>query len=68
LFRRLILAPRDPLAAAYREAIGAADDLGFDLSAHADAARDYIAKWITNKFEVSAAVIDKRMRYDGIFR
>jgi hypothetical protein len=67
-FAGLILAPRGPLAAAYREAIRAADALGFDLSAHADAARDYIAAWIAKKFEISAAVIDKRMRYDGIFQ
>jgi hypothetical protein len=67
-FGGLILAPREPLAAAYRNAVRVADGLGFDLSAHADAARDYIATWIAKKFEVSAAVIDKRLRYDGIFQ
>lgn len=64
-FAGLVLAPRKPLAEAYREAVRVADEAGLDLERNADVARQYIATSIAKVFGVSGAVIEKRLVYDG---
>lgn len=66
-FAGLVLAPRDPLTRAYRDACRFAQEQGIDPEANLDIARDYIARAIGDLFEVSATVIDKRLVKDGIW-
>jgi hypothetical protein len=66
-FAGLVLAPQAPLRAAHDDAVQATRDAGIDPGLNLDFARDYIATWIARRFEVSAAVIDKRLVYDGIW-
>lgn len=44
-----------------------ADEAGFDLERNLDVARQYMATSIGRVFEVSAAVIEKRLVYDGVW-
>lgn len=66
-FAGLVLVPRDPLAGAFREAVRRADEVGIDLKAAPDVARQYVATSIGRLFEVSTAVVDKRLGYDGVW-
>jgi len=66
-FAGLLLVPRDPLARAYRDAVRAADQAGFDLAGNLDVAKHYMATSIAKIFEVSAAVIEKRLVYDALW-
>ncbi len=56
-----------PLDAAYRAALRAADEAGFDVERNLDIARQYVATSISKVFDVSSAVIEKRLVYDGIW-
>lgn len=49
-FAGLLLVPRDPLARAYRDAVRAADQAGFDLAANLDVAKHYMATSIAKIF------------------
>lgn len=64
-FAGLALAPRGPLAAAYRAAEQAADEAGFDLDRNLEIAKEYIATSIGRVFAVSGAVIERRLVSDG---
>lgn len=66
-FAGLVLVPRRPLEAAYRAATQVADEAGFDLVRNLEIAKEYIATSISRVFDVSAAVIEKRLGYDGIW-
>ncbi len=66
-FAGLVLAPRDPLDQAYREARRSADEAGIDIEANVHLARHYVSSSIATIFEVSAEVIDRRLVFDGIF-
>ena len=66
-FAGLVLVPRDPLERAYRAAKQAADEAGFDLDRNLEVARQYVATSIGKVFAISAAVVEKRLGYDGIW-
>jgi hypothetical protein len=64
-FAGLVLAPRESLDRAYRAARQAADEAGFDLDRNLEVAKQYVATSIGKVFAVSAAVVEKRLGYDG---
>jgi hypothetical protein len=66
-FAGLVLVPRDSLDRAYRAAKQAADEAGFDLDRNLEVAKQYVATSIGKVFAVSAAVVEKRLGYDGIW-
>jgi uncharacterized protein DUF955 len=66
-FAGLVLAPRQTLAIAHRGAVQSADEAGFDLRINLEVAREYMASSIGRLFEVSGAVITKRLVSDGIW-
>jgi Zn-dependent peptidase ImmA (M78 family) len=66
-FAGLILVPREALAAAYREAVKVADEAGLEIESNFEIAKRYVAAGIGRLFDVSADVIERRLRYDGIW-
>jgi hypothetical protein len=66
-FAGLVLAPREPLQDLYRKAIRRAAIAGLSVEQAGEAALSYIAEWISRRLEVSAQVIEKRLRYDGLW-
>jgi hypothetical protein len=65
-FGGLVLAPRAPLEEAHRAAVRIADEAGFDIIEHPEVAARYVATWIARRFDVSAQVIERRLREDRI--
>jgi hypothetical protein len=66
-FAGLVLAPREPLLREYRVALRRADEAGINLDQFPDVAKQYIATSVAKVFEVSAAVIEKRLVKDGVW-
>lgn len=66
-FAGLVLAPRDPLASALAEGMELAGRRGFDVDLRVEAHRESIASWVGRRLNVSAAVILRRGRYDGLW-
>jgi hypothetical protein len=60
-----VLVPRESIDRAYRAARQAADEAGFDLDRNLEVAKQYVATSIGKVFAVSAAVVEKRLSYDG---
>ncbi len=66
-FAGLVLVPREPLTREYRAAVRLADEAGINLDQYPDVARQYVATSIAKIFEVSAAVVEKRLVKDGVW-
>jgi hypothetical protein len=65
-FAGLILAPRGPLETATRQCVNLVRGEGIDLSENWDFAWSQIAAFLAKQFEVSSAVIDKRLDKDQL--
>jgi len=65
-FAGLVLVPREPLFREYRAAHRLADEAGINLDQFPDIAKQYMATSIARTFEVSAAVIEKRLAKDNV--
>ncbi len=67
-FAGLILVPSEELKDAHDEACQKIEQVaGLSIERDLDVAKDYIAKYIGDMFEVSAEVVRKRLGYDGIW-
>jgi hypothetical protein len=66
-FAGLVLVPQRPLDAAYREAVQTAAEAGFDVERQLEIAKRYLTSSIGKLFDVSSAVIEKRLVSDGIW-
>ena len=67
-FGGLILVPQGALADAVQAAVLKAQRGGYNVDLADPADRAYVADWIGKKFEVSADVILRRGKYDGLWQ
>lgn len=67
-FAGLVLVPAEPLHDAHRRAVRAAARAGLSVQKAGEVAYSYIADWLAKQFEVSAQVIEKRLRKDGLWQ
>jgi Zn-dependent peptidase ImmA (M78 family) len=65
-FAGCLLVPRQPLLALYEEAGRLAEEHGIDLAELQDTSIDYIAGWIARNLDVSTAVVERRLKREGI--
>lgn len=66
-FAGLVLVPREALAREYRKAIAVAGKAGLSLQRVGEAAQLYVANWLGRRFNVSAEVVERRLRKDGVW-
>lgn len=66
-FGGLLLAPRAALAGRVEDARRMARDAGFEVDLENEVHRQQIAEWVGRRFEVSADVILKRGKADGLW-
>lgn len=66
-FGGLILVPKDPLASTVQEAVLKAKRRGYNVDLEDPADRAYVADWVGKAFGVSADVITRRGKYDGLW-
>lgn len=65
-FAGLVLVPSEPLDAGVRECIESATSLTIDLAANEDYLWEQSAHFLAKRFQVSAAVIEKRLLKDDL--
>lgn len=66
-FAGLILVPKAPLANAVDEAVAKAKQSGYDVDLEDAADRAYVADWVGRMFAVSAEVVARRGKFDGLW-
>ncbi len=66
-FAGLVLVPAEALAREYRKAIAVAGRAGLSLPRVGEAAQLYIATWLGKRFLVSAEVVERQPRKEGIW-
>lgn len=66
-FAGLVLAPAEPLQDLYRKAVRKAAIAGLPVQQADEVALPYIAEWISRRLQVSPQVVERRLRYDGLW-